>query len=205
MKAGSSGESRDYDRVKAYIAVRKQTDRTKILMGTGISAGDVKAIAARLAKEEKIRIDELPTGGATYLWTGGPVQVAAAAKGVTPAPAADPGTVTPKKPAPGVTKASPGPRRGVTPKEKQELEILMDRAMEIEKLSVPSNGAAHRLDRIGKMMSILSGLAAGVSDDDTKEQLTRLASEALKWRIELLDPEQRDLLNGLFGLTGGTA
>ena len=168
------------------------------------AGGDVKAIAARLDKERKIRIHDNRSGGATCLWTGGPVAVATAG-GVTPAqgPAAAP--VTPEKHRGKVTRSRPGPRRGVTPKEKQELEILMDRAMEIEKLSVPSNGAAHRLDRIGKMMSILSGLAAGVSDDDTKEQLTRLASEALKWRIELLDPEQRDLLNGLFGLTGGTA
>jgi len=59
------------------------------------AGGDVKAIAARLDKERKIRIHDNRSGGATCLWTGGPVAVAAAG-GVTPAPGPPAAPVTPK-------------------------------------------------------------------------------------------------------------
>ena len=208
MKAGSSLENRDHERVEAYIAVRKQVDRTAIMQGLTMSAGDVIAIAARLKREGKIRIDVKTTGDATYVWTDGPVTVApagTAAGGVTTAPSGSRSGVTPEKPAEGVTKASAGPRRGVTPKSRGK-QIRLARAAAIEKLAAPSNGAGRVLERIGKMSHAVAGLASSSAlgqDDDVKTQLTTLASEAVKWRIELLEPEQRQLLESLFGLTGG--
>ena len=210
MKEGQSLETRDQERVEAYIAVRKRVDRTQIMQGLTMSSGDVKAIAARLEKAGRIRIEEKPTGGAVHVWTGGPVTVGASA-GVTPAPSGSAPGVTPAKGRAGVTEASPGPRRGVTPKLRGR-KLRLDRAEKIERATAagkaPSNGAGRVLERIGKMMQRVSCLAESSSlgdDSAVKEQLVGLASEALKWRIELLEPDQRELLTSLFGLPGGAA
>jgi len=99
--------------------------------------GDVKAITRRLEKEGKIRIEELPTVGATYLWTGGPVQVVAA-RGVTPAPGPTADPVTPEESAAGVTEASPGPRRGVTPKARGR-KLRAERTEKVATVTAPEN------------------------------------------------------------------
>jgi hypothetical protein len=155
-----TGEEKDYNRVRAFIERKIQVDRTQVLQTLRLSAGDVKAIAARMEREGILKIQENERGGATYTFiprTNG--------KGVTPGPSSPAPAVTP----PGrVTGSPPGPRLEVTP---------------------PSNGALKRIAELnGESVAVLVSFAAG-QRRQISGSLLSIANHALSIHRDLFPTE----------------